>query len=186
MTKESQRNLFTWCTSMMNGILYSKHRSLDYSLLLIPFNPTHCHLEIGIIKYLPFLWEISWKEKLTMYPGSLIHYSKLVTKVESNLKAPFSKATIPRCRGQCYSFPCIAPLTLDLYLIMLSVKQGAIKYYFLSLWYDDMGLNPSLLGHLPLPNRLIVTSLMAWEFGVHLQVESLQRWKKMPPCLTLA
>ena len=27
--------------------------------------------------------------------------------------------------------------TLDLYLIMLSVKQGGIKYHFLSLWYDS-------------------------------------------------
>ena len=26
--------------------------------------------------------------------------------------------------------------TLDPYLIMLSVKQGGVKYYFLSLWYD--------------------------------------------------
>ena len=24
-----------------------------------------------------------------------------------------------------------------MYLIMLSVKQGGIKYYFLSLWYDS-------------------------------------------------
>ena len=36
-----------------------------------------------------------------------------------------------------YSFPRIAPLTLDLYLIILSVKQGDIKYLFsLNLWYD--------------------------------------------------
>ena len=27
--------------------------------------------------------------------------------------------------------------TLDMYLIMLSVKQGDIKYHFLSLWYDS-------------------------------------------------
>ena len=27
--------------------------------------------------------------------------------------------------------------TLDTYLIELSVKQGGIKYYFLSLWYDS-------------------------------------------------
>ena len=33
-------------------------------------------------------------------------------------------------------FPRIALLTLDLYLIMLSIKQGDIKYYSLSLWYD--------------------------------------------------
>ena len=36
-----------------------------------------------------------------------------------------------------YSFPYIALLTLDLHLIMLRVKQGDIKYDFLSLWYDS-------------------------------------------------
>ena len=32
--------------------------------------------------------------------------------VEGDLKAPFSIATTPRCRGRCYSFPWIAPLYL--------------------------------------------------------------------------
>ena len=27
--------------------------------------------------------------------------------------------------------------TFDPYLIMLNAKQGGIKYYFLSLWYDS-------------------------------------------------
>ena len=30
--------------------------------------------------------------------------------------------------GGHYSFPWIAPLTLDTYLLLLSVKQGGIKY----------------------------------------------------------
>ena len=54
---------------------------------------------------------------------------KLTTLVEGDPKASFSIATTPICRGR-YSFPRIAPLTLDPYLIMLSVKQGGIKYYF--------------------------------------------------------
>ncbi len=29
------------------------------------------------------------------------------------------------------------PYTLDPFLILLSVKQGGIKYYFLSFWYDS-------------------------------------------------
>ena len=62
---------------------------------------------------------------------------KLVTIVEGNPKAPFSKATTPRCRGGRYSFPELLYFTLDPYLIMLSVKQGGIKYHFLSLWYDS-------------------------------------------------
>ena len=35
---------------------------------------------------------------------------KLATVVESDLKAPFSIATTPMCRGGRYSFPWIAPL----------------------------------------------------------------------------
>ena len=62
---------------------------------------------------------------------------KLATIVEGNPKAPFSIATIPRCRGGRYSFPGLLYFTLDPYLIMLSVKQGGIKYHFLSLWYDS-------------------------------------------------
>ena len=61
----------------------------------------------------------------------------MATIVEGNPKAPFSIATTPRCRGGCYSFPVLLYFTLDPYLIMLSVKQGGIKYHFLSLWYDS-------------------------------------------------
>ena len=62
---------------------------------------------------------------------------KLATIVEGNPKAPFSIATTPRCRGGRYSFPGWLYFTLDPHLIMLSVKQGGIKYHFLSLWYDS-------------------------------------------------
>ena len=51
-------------------------------------------------------------------------------------KVPYSTDTTQKCRGGRYSIPWIAPLALDPYLIMLSVKQGGIKYHFLSLWYD--------------------------------------------------
>ena len=60
----------------------------------------------------------------------------MATLVEDNLKAYFSIATTPWCREGCYSFPWIAPLTLDPLPYMLSLKQGCIKYHFLSLWYD--------------------------------------------------
>ena len=33
-------------------------------------------------------------------------------------------------------FPGLPLFTPDTYFLMLSVKQGGIKYYFLSLWYD--------------------------------------------------
>ena len=60
----------------------------------------------------------------------------LATIVEGNPKSPFTIATTPRCRGGRYSFPGWLYFTLDPHLIMLSVKQGGIKYHFLSLWYD--------------------------------------------------
>ena len=60
---------------------------------------------------------------------------KLANLVEGDPKAPFSIATTLRCRGGRYSFPWIAPLYP--YIIMLSVKQGGIKYHFLSLCYDS-------------------------------------------------
>ena len=69
------------------------------------------------------------------------------TVVEGDLKAPFSIATTQKGMGACYSFSWIATLTLDLYFIMLSVKQGDIKYHFLSFGDDNVGLNPSLPDH---------------------------------------
>ena len=59
------------------------------------------------------------------------------TIVKGNPKVPFSIVTTLRCRRRNYSFPLIASLTLDLYLRMLSVKQGGIKYHFMCLWYDS-------------------------------------------------
>ena len=53
---------------------------------------------------------------------------KLVTLIECNLKALFSKATTSRFWGERYSIPWIA--LLDPYLIVLSAKQGSIKYHF--------------------------------------------------------
>ena len=75
--------------------------------------------------------------KVTMYNNHNQRKVKLATIVEGNPKAPFSIATTPRRRGGRYSFPGLLYFTLDPYLIMLSVKQGGIKYHFLSLWYDS-------------------------------------------------
>ena len=55
--------------------------------------------------------------------------------VEGDPKAPFSIATTQRRRFN--SFPWIASITLDPYLIMLSVKQEGIKNHFLNPWYDS-------------------------------------------------
>ena len=55
--------------------------------------------------------------------------------VKADPKAHFSIVTTLRCRRERYSFTWIAPLTLDPYFMMLSVKQRGLKYHFLSLWY---------------------------------------------------
>ena len=62
---------------------------------------------------------------------------KLATVVEGDPKATFSIATAPRCTKDATPFLGLLHFTLDMYLIMLSVKQGYIKYHFLSLWYDS-------------------------------------------------
>ena len=53
--------------------------------------------------------------------GSIETKVKLATIVEGDPKAPFSIAT---------PFPGLLHFTLEPYLIMLSVKQGGIKYHF--------------------------------------------------------
>ena len=61
----------------------------------------------------------------------------MATIVEGDLKAPFS------CRGERYVFPWIAPLyPWSLPYNAVSVKQGGIKYHFLSFWYDSTGIDP--------------------------------------------
>ena len=60
----------------------------------------------------------------------LVRVCKLATVVDGNQKAPFSIATTPRCTGGRDSFPWTAPLYPRTYLILLSVKQGGIKYHF--------------------------------------------------------
>ena len=69
---------------------------------------------------------------------------KLAIVVVSNLKAPFSITTTPRYSEGRYSFLWIAPLILDPFLIILSVKQGGYKF-FESLVPFDLWLNPGLL-----------------------------------------
>ena len=57
-----------------------------------------------------------------------------MTVVEGNSSRPFSLATPPRCRGRhATPFLGLSYLTLDPYLVMLSVKQGRIKYHFLTI-----------------------------------------------------
>ena len=77
----------------------------------------------------------------------------MATIVEGDPKAPFSIATTPWCMGGRYSFPGLLHFTLDPYLIMLSVKQGGIKYhFFLVFGMTRLGIEPWSPG--PLVNTL--------------------------------
>ena len=76
----------------------------------------------------------------------------MATIVEGDPKAPFSIATAPKCRGGRYSFLGLLHLTLELYLIMLSVKQGGIKYHFWVFGMTRPRIEPRSPG--PLANTL--------------------------------
>ena len=88
--------------------------------------------------------------------------------IEGVPKAPFSRATIPRCREDATPFPGLLHFTLDPYFIMLSVMQGGIKYQFLSFRYDSTldwtltswTIAETLLIKLELPNLERISKLV--------------------------
>ena len=88
-----------------------------------------------------------------------------------------SIATTPRCGGARYSLHWIAPLSLDPYLIMLSVKQGVIWYLFFSLWYDSTWewtqVSRTIAEHSMTPGLSHIKS-------------SNKKWYLIPPCLSLS
>ena len=105
------------------------------------------------------------------------------TLVEGDPKAPFSIATTPRCRGGHCSFLWIAPFYPWFLPLLLSVKQGGIKYHFFSLWYDDLGLNPGLLGHgWTLYHANVRYSLFGLLLGLNLHSEALSHQTSYPLC----
>ena len=63
-----------------------------------------------------------------------------MTVVEGNHKAPFSIATIPKCRGGRYSFPRIAPL-YPWYVPYIAECQAP---FLKALVWGDLGLNSGL------------------------------------------
>ena len=109
-------------------------------------------------------------KSLYIYIYIYIYKVKLATIVEGNQKAPFSIATTPMCRGRRYSFPGLLYFTLDPYLIMLSAKQGGIKYHFLSLWYDstwDWTQVSRAIGEHSKPLANVRYCLVSWGCRVH-------------------
>ena len=85
--------------------------------------------------------------QLSLYGLKYNIWVSLPTVVEGSLKASFS-IILP------YTFPWIAPLTVDPFFIMLCVKQRQ----FFSLWYDYLGLKPQSPG--PLANTLTIMPII--------------------------
>ena len=69
---------------------------------------------------------------MNMIEARHISKVKLATLVEGDTKTPFSIASTGVGEGAT-PFPGLLHFTLDPYLILLSIKQGGIKYHFLSL-----------------------------------------------------
>ena len=91
----------------------------------------------GFMAYQP-LKVIQFQILLSISISIYIYIVSLATVVEGTLF--YRKA--PRRRGGRYFFPWIASFTLDLYLIMLSVKQGTIKYHLLSQGIEPFSPRP--------------------------------------------
>ena len=84
-----------------------------------------------------------------------IYISWLIV-IKRDLKAPFSIGTTSRCSSYHNSFPWIGPLTLDPYLIMLSVLQGGLQVPF----FESLVWQPG------------IEFLIYWTIGEH----SLYQW----------
>ena len=90
-------------------------------------------------------------------------FSFWLTVVEGDTKASFSIAITPRFKGGYYSFAWIVPLALDPYFLILGVKQGGIKYHFLSLWWDWTPVSWTIGKHsYHYTNRLVLLKSWWW------------------------
>ena len=86
----------------------------------------------------------------------------MATIVEGEPKAPFSIATTPRCREGASPFLGLLHFTFHTYGIILSVKQGRIKYHFFKKVFGMTrpGIEPRSPG--PLANEYCRMSIGEW------------------------
>ena len=85
---------------------------------------------------------------------STVFKIKLVTIVKGNPKVLFSIPTTPKRRGGRYSIRWINLLYSWSLFIILSVKQGGIKYHFCVFGMTRPGIEPQSSG--PLTNTLLI------------------------------
>ena len=101
-------------------------------------------------------------------------------------RLPFHKLLNQGVAEGAIPFSGLPHFTLDLYLIMLSVKQGSIKYHFLCLWYDlTCDWFPVLIGNLLLNvnpyfiktnNSLIINFANRHKKNTRVGMTWLKRW----------
>ena len=104
----------------------------------IPHTSTYVHIHVHKCIFAMYAHTRTHLHRYVWPHIDTLTYLCWLTIVEGNPKAPFSIATLSRCRRGHYSFPWVAPLTLDTHLIILSIKQGGIKYHSLNLLYDSI------------------------------------------------
>ena len=111
---------------------------------------------------------------------------KLATLLKGDPKAAFSIASRRRCKGGgATPFPGLLHFTLDPYLIMLSVKQVGIKYYFLSLWYDsiwDWTLVSRTIGEYSIHQA---NEMCVWVFGLLTKVAFFWKTETSKKCISI-
>ena len=98
---------------------------------------------------------------------------KLVIVVEGNQKVPFSLASTPKCRGERYSFPWIAPLlplVRTLYCWVLS-KEVSSNHFLKSLVWRNLGLKPRSLG--PLVKHCFIPCPLCVAKWLHVELKNL-------------
>ena len=88
-----------------------------------------------------------------------------MTVVEGDLKAPFLIATV--IGEGATPFPGLLHFTLDPCLIMLSVKQGGIKYHFWVFSMTRSGIEPRSPG--PLANTLTIMPMSGMAIYTYMQ-----------------
>ena len=101
-----------------------------------------------------------WQEKVREIQAEITTwwYMKLAIVVKGDQNVPLSIVTMLRCRGECYSFPWVAPpYPWSIPFIIPSVKQGGILYFFFFFFFlvfamTQLRIEPRSLG--PLVNTL--------------------------------
>ena len=121
--------------------LHCKSNLSLYIFFLLSFSFSQC---ARIYIYILSFWytQIYINKQL----GELSVYIKVKSKVGDHSRGWPEGSLFDSLLHQCVGkgatpFPGLLHFTLDPYLIMLSVKQGGIKYHFLSLWYDSTWAN---------------------------------------------